>query len=92
MKIWKYSLAFTDTQVIKMPSVSEIIHFDNQNEVPTLWVLVEPSEDESCKRTIRIVGTNHEITEDRVDLRFLGTAIFGSGAIVFHAFEVFENE
>lgn len=83
--VFKYPVPFDDRFTLELPCVHELLHFDNQHEQPCLWALVDP-ESAPMKRSFRLAGTGHRIEE--TSLRFVGTAQFRSGSLVFHLFEV----
>jgi len=87
LRVWKYTLPLNDdTTILNMPMHAELLHFDNQNGIPTMWVLVDPEGgDGSEVRSFRIVGTGHKLKDD-VFYYSVGTAIFGP--FVWHLFEV----
>lgn len=82
-KVWKYPLEVRDGhQDIEIPIGGRIIHVDNQNEVPTLWVEVEPKYASMITRTFRVFGTGHEI---EAGWKHRGTCIISP--FVWHVYE-----
>jgi hypothetical protein len=83
--IWKFPVAVTDDPVIRMPAGAQLLRFDLQDDVPTLWALVDdssPVED----RTFRLAGTGHPLDELRRNARYIGTVLMSAG-LVLHLFE-----
>lgn len=82
--VYKYTLDLANRVSIELPKGAEILHFNNQNENPTIWCLVEPNE-KTEERKFRLTGTGHPIEEN--NLKYIDTAYFKDGALVFHLFE-----
>jgi len=83
--VWKYPFArVSDRMTVAMPRGSTALAFDNQREVPTLWVLA-PDTAEWVERTFVLYGTGHETNGRR--LEYIGTALFADGDLVLHCFE-----
>lgn len=86
--IWKFPLETTDYQEIEIPELHSILSLQIQNDVPTLWVLINDTESKKEKVSIVIIGTGHPIESNSVAQRnFLGTYQLSNG-LVFHAFKV----
>ena len=89
--IWKYELK-TDNQVLQMPKGAQILTVQIQNEIPCLWVLVNP-EAEHQPRAIEIFGTGHDIEEYtepevyKINRKYIGTYQLRGGAFIAHVFE-----
>lgn len=80
-QIWKYKLDGVISK-IEMPLDAKVLTIQTQNEVPHIWVLVNP-ENEVETRSFRIVGTGHPF--DDTDKKYIGT--FQDGPFVWHLFE-----
>lgn len=80
--VWKYELRFDDEQQISMPEGAEILYFGNQSGTPCVWARVDSNADKSL-RQVSIRGTGHP----NADGRYIGSALFDEGALVFHCFE-----
>jgi len=89
MIIYKYLLLeTTDIQHIEMPQGAILLHVDNQAERIYLWALVD-RERPSELRTIRIVGTGHEVEiEDTHHPKHIGSLLMLDGRFVWHVFEM----
>ena len=83
-KIFKYQLETTSVQEIEMPEAAEVLTVQIQNEVPCIWVLVEPNS-AVIKRTFEIFGTGYDVPEN-VNRKYIGTYQHYRG--VFHCFEI----
>jgi len=79
--IYKYPLISQDC-TLKLPKDAEILTVKLQNEMPTLWALVD-SEVELEARHICIVGTGW-VVED--NMKYITTYI--DGYFVWHIFEL----
>lgn len=85
--IWKFQLQVLDTQFIWIPKNAEILSVQNQNEVPCMWALVNPTEEKE-EKCFEIFGTGHDVHCDMgIDRRFIGTFQLHTGSLVFHLFE-----
>ena len=84
--IWKFPLSTDRSTVILMPICAEILTLQMQNDVPTLWALVD-SKAPRESRTFHIFGTGHELPT--TPLRYIGTfqPNDGGSQLVFHVFE-----
>ena len=83
MKIFKYPLEVTDTQIIEMPQDATILCVQVQHTVPCIWAAV----DENAKRfsrTIYTVGTGHSMNKIPLDAQYVGTYQIENGMLVFH--------
>lgn len=86
-KVFKYPVDVQYEQVLKLPLHSEILHVDEQNGEPVLWALVNPEEQRTEERRIRIYGTGHPIPEaDK--LQYVNTWFLARKQLVWHVFEV----
>lgn len=86
-KIFKYPVNIVDRQEIEMPEGAEILTVQNQGGVICLWAIVDP-EKEKLTRTIRIIGTGHDIADGEAEtLIYIGTVQTNGGAFVWHIFE-----
>lgn len=91
MVVWKYPLdddMLNDHMQIDMPAGAQILTFQMQGEVPTLWALVDPKVNAVEPRVFRFAGTGHDIRENRAILGYIGTIQMMGGKLVFHLFEI----
>lgn len=96
MTIWKYRLALTDTQTIRMPKEAKILTVQPQmsrrittdnsppDEYLQLWAIVDPTALMS-DRQISIYGTGHTMPKDPG--RYISTVQLQGGSLVLHVFE-----
>ena len=91
--VWKFPIEVADTVEIELPVGAEILHADEQQGVPMLWVLVDPLETMKQVRKLRFAGTGHHIyTKNGVqELDYVSTFLMAGGALVWHIFEVVGN-
>lgn len=86
-KIWKIKLEVTKDQEITVRKNAEFLCVQAQNEIPCIWVLVDPNKKEEIPVRIKIFGTGHEIGEKELDgFVYIGTFQLSKGAFVFHVF------
>ena len=85
--IYKYTLEIADINKIEMPYDAEILCVQVQYAVPRIWALVDPDPAlPKQTRTIRIVGTGHQIEEGIID--YIGSFQLLGGDLIFHVFEI----
>lgn len=83
--VYKFEIPFLDHITLPLPKDAELLHFASQGGAPMIWALVDPTQPQQ-DRSFRLAGTGHPIEEE--GLTFVGTAMFGGGALVFHLFEI----
>ena len=86
--IYKYQLPFADSFSVPLPMGASIVSFGNQNEIPTIWAIVNKNavkNDLIKPRKFRMAGTGHDI--NCADLLYIGTAHFQRSSLIFHLFE-----
>lgn len=79
--IWKYPITLLRTR-IEMPRGAEILSFQLQQDVPTIWACVDPDKGKVA-RTVRVYGTGAEMND--VLGKYIGTA--QESGYVWHAFD-----
>lgn len=87
LTVYKYETPLKDEFSLDLPMGAQILTFQSQRDAPCIWALVDPDA-KTLKRRFRLVGTGHPIEQDAGALRFVGTAQFRGGSLVFHLFEV----
>lgn len=85
MTIYKYPIAITDTQGIRMPAGAKILSAQIQNEVLCIWAMVEPN-NKDVIRQIEIIGTGAEIPHNPLKRDYIGTVQHS-----FFVWHVFDN-
>ena len=83
--IYKYPIETTDRQLIKMPSLSEILCVQLQNGEPCIWARVDISTP-MIEKTISVYGTGNPIESGFIGC-YIGTYQLHGGALVFHVFD-----
>lgn len=85
--IWKYKLEISDDHVLTIPAHAKILYLAVQNNVPCLWVQVNPY-NKGVKRHFITYGTGHGIEAEEDDvLIYVGTYQLSNG-FVGHVFEM----
>ena len=82
--IWKYTIPIKDYHSIEMPFGAEILSFQLQCGVPTIWVLMD-TVGEITNRRFRLIGTGHDIVE--AGLKYIGTIKMMEEILTYHLFE-----
>lgn len=84
--IWKYPIkVIFGEQSISIPVDSLFLKFALQDNVPTLWFLVDPNEKRMIEYPLITIGTGHEYSEPMwYNLSFIDTYFFQG--LVFHVF------
>ena len=80
--IYKYTLDSQDC-TLQLPKGSEILTIQLQNQIPTLWALVNPNTSESEERHICIIGTGWQVKDT---MKYITT--YMDGYFVWHVFEL----
>lgn len=65
---------------------AEILCVQNQNEIPCIWAAVDTDEIIETRKFV-YCGTGHPAPEGK----YIGTALFRGGDLVFHFFDVTEQ-
>lgn len=85
--IYKYPLYPASPCRVEIPARSIIRHVGQQNDVPTLWVEVDITQDDKT-REFFIYGTGHTIV-DVENLVYVGTTV--GDPFVWHVYERFRS-
>ena len=85
MRIWKWTLAVKDEQIIDLPMGAKILSVQMQAGLPRLWALVNEHETLKQGRRIAIYGTGNPMPDSAGD--YIDTFQMHEGALVSHAFE-----
>lgn len=86
MTIFKYPLALSPLQEVKLPKDAEILSVQDQRGTICLWAAFPGDDEPRVSREIEIVGTGQPVESfERVDRKFLGTV--QQGDFVWHVFE-----
>ncbi len=83
--IFKYELTPGEVrQAIELRVDAKILSVGNQGERFMVWVELDPDR-EPQERFFTVYGTGHPLPDDPG--RYIGTAQFANGRLVFHAYE-----
>lgn len=82
--IWKFVLDVTDSQFIRMPHESKILHVNTQRETVCMWAEVDPSLPQVLRRFC-VYGTGHQMPDDPG--RYIGSIMLQDGDLIFHIYE-----
>ena len=85
-KIFKYPFEIKDEFIIEMPYNSKILNTFCQNDIPCMWVLVNPQR-KIQKRKFVVMGTGHSI-EEIYNLEYVSTFPQFDGKFIWHLFEI----
>jgi len=85
--IWKYNLGL-GLQTLTMPTWSEIVHVENQQNCACMWAVVD-TETPVEKRHFLMLMTGQEIPDTVSTFSYLGTVMIDG--FVGHIFEVHEK-
>ena len=93
--IWKFLLEVKDgIQIVKMPSVSNVISVDMIGMKVSLWAIVDPDSIEVDRRFV-VYGTG-EAMHENLFISYIGTCIqrsdFNMKPWIWHVFEVLKKE
>ena len=86
MRIWKYPLAVTDSQELRLPKGARVLSIQAQHAVPTLWALVDPQAKDTELWQFVTIGTGHLAPPDLAMFQFFSTYQLSGGTLVFHVF------
>ena len=88
-RIFRYPLAITDYQTVKMPAKSKVLTAQIQKGELFVWAMVDPSEPSTVDYPFWIHGTGHPVEEmNSQTIRYISTVqptTFGQ-SLVFHVF------
>ena len=89
MRIWKWQLDVLGEQILMLPKGATLLTVQMQGDKCCLWALCDEIESTKERRYLAIYGTGHPLPD--FEGRYLSTFQRDSGALVFHAFEVFPS-
>lgn len=82
--IWKYPLAITDAQPLRVHSGAVALCVQTQRGIPCVWILQDPSEPE-ITLVVEIFGTGHPVNSGNHS--YIGSVQTDGGAFVWHVFQ-----
>lgn len=83
-RIFKYPLGFDDDQVVALHTGFEILCVQVQNDIPTLWAVVDPDMPSRSIRVWMIPTGNYPYRMGKST--YIGTAQLNGGRLVGHFF------
>jgi hypothetical protein len=81
LAIWKFPLESV-VQELQIPVAGKVVHVGQQDGVPTIWVMVDPSQQRQGRR-FHIVGTGQTLPDSTA---YRGTVQMPNG-LVWHVME-----
>ena len=87
--IWKYQLK-PSRQGIELPEGYKILTVQIQNDIPCLWVLIDPEVTKKELVEIEVFGTGHDIfhIDGKTERKYIDTfQLHHGGALIFHVFQ-----
>jgi len=84
--ICEFQLGFTMEQCLNMPQNAEIVAFQTQRDIPTIWAVIDP-EAKYIPRYFYLSETGSSLPDSC--LKYIGTIQTVIGA-VYHLFEVLD--
>ncbi len=88
-RVYKYTAEISEVIKFELPSNSQILRIDVQDELSgnvCLWALVDIEIETKQIRKIRIAGTGHNIEQNKVS--YINTFTVHNDTLWFHAFEI----
>ncbi len=85
--IYKYPLVIEDSQNIPIPEGSEFLSIQEQNDLPIIYFLVDPSQDK-FPLEFRLLETGQPLEESSLEgFLYLGTVLtYLGGKLTWHIF------
>ncbi len=83
-RIYKYPLVELGEITLSLPKAAKILCVQTKNDLPNLWVMVDPEETEMYQRKFFVVGTGHDFP-GQFNVIYIGTCQIGP--FVWHVFE-----
>ena len=91
-KIFKYSLALQEKQVISLPTGAQIIRVADVDGLFFLWAIVDTDCTTTEARKIEMYKTGHEFTTHPDNLKYLGECkLLIMQELGLYVFEVLDN-
>ena len=85
--IFKYPIVIPDKVMFKMPKGAEVLTVQCQDDIPTIWALVNAKELQMEERYFEVFGTGHDVPCDMgIERKYINTFQMENG-MVFHLFE-----
>jgi hypothetical protein len=84
MTIWKYEISVEDDFELEMPESAKILKVSLQDNIPTMWVLVDKANQRE-KRRFAIYGTGQSLPDNYGT--YIDTFLVRQDSLVWHLFE-----
>lgn len=85
--IFKYPIINPDNVMFNMPKDAEVLTVQCQDDIPTIWALVNAKELQREHRYFEVFGTGHNIPCGMgIERKYINTFQMNTG-LVFHLFE-----
>jgi hypothetical protein len=81
--IWKYKIPIQSEFTLDVPSHSKVLYFQIQDNIPHVWILVDPDSPKESKG-FHLYGTGHPLDYFG---RYIGSCLQFDGQLVWHLFE-----
>lgn len=89
--VWKFPLQVGGVSEVTIPLIAKILSVHAQGEGISLWALVDvDNADATVVRRFAVVPTGAAVPDG--PLSFLGTVLLHGGRLVFHVFELTEED
>lgn len=85
MRIWKWELLITDTNILSMPDGAKVLTVQMQGSTPKLWAMVDEKAP-IVNRKFETYGTGNPMPDSFLGA-YVGTYQMYNGSPVFHVFD-----
>ena len=86
-KIYKYKLQITENQEIEVPIGYQILSLDVQDNMPYIWILIDPLQEEKMKLKFSFYTTGQDIDCSNMKyIDYIGTVHLCNSSLVYHCF------
>lgn len=83
--IWKFPIPIKRSFELELPSNSDILYLQVQDNSPCLWIKVNPLENEKIHRHFMFIATGQAENEENLK-NYIGTIMLSNS--VYHLFEI----
>jgi len=89
MTVWKYELevSLQEPQMLEIPSGSDFLCFENQRDIPVIWIGVHDTEAVKVTYLFVLLETGKTYDFGNANPLYRGTAMFMQGKYVLHLFQ-----
>ncbi len=83
--VWKYPLEILDEQAILVPAGTKFLSLLEQNNIPTLYFLVNDGEEDMEIISVSIRGTGHPVEREMSKVsQYIGSVSTCGGQLIWH--------